>query len=331
MADMIKSTDNFMAARMLPAWHGKGDVMERLDYDYVMKKIGWTVEKVPMVTLLGDETTTCATVRTLDNGTRVVLGDKLSKDYSVIQNSDMMAAVKPLYDSGCAIETGMTLDNGKRFVILLRLPGDLRAGKNDVIARYIMASNDHAGRESARIGFTPVRVVCANTLYMAEHGSGSQLLRLLHKGDATAALGKAVEMIDTANGAFIAYGEFIDELASYNINQNDINSYVKRVFAPNLAEPGPNAKKADKDKYEDQVVRLQLMQNTINELFVTEPTITDHVDTKGTAYGLYQTVNFYLNHMKKGDAEQRLNAMWFGRSGQEERRAVAAARELVAV
>lgn len=332
MAHLITSSDSFFAARKVPAWHGLGVVKEKITNDDYMTTIGYRVEKEQLFTGYGEPVSTYATVRTTSDGRRIILGDKLSAEYSVIQNSELLEATKPLQEAGCALETFGTLQEGRRVWILLRLQGDLKAGKEDIIRRYILLSNDHTGKQSARVGFTPVRVVCANTLGMAENGYDSELIRIRHQGNASLAVANVANLIDTANGQFLAYGEQIDALADTQISQADLNKYVKRVFLPSMADEAPAATASlkVKEKWESDSKRLVNLQNVINEIFQVEESVAGQVDTNGTVYGAYQAVNFYLNHVKTGSEEKRLTSLVWGRGAQEDKRALVEARQLVA-
>ena len=320
MADLIQSTDYFAASRMLPAWHGKGDLLERITYERALDRLGWDVFKVQLTDPeTSEKLDTYATYRIVDNK-RIYLGTKFAEGYTPLQNKTLLESIKPLINQGCEIETCGTLEDGKRIFVLLRLKGDLRCGKDDQIARYILASNDHAGRISARIGTTGIRVVCANTIAIAD-GEKSQL-RLRHTENVNEAYQEAAKLIDAATGAFIAYGEIVDALASKAVNQIQLRELVKFVYAPKFDEKQLQSKnsaiveKAMKDKE-----RIDKYEEIIGSIFLSEPTITDVQATNGTLWGLYQSVNFFLNHGKKGSAEDRLNSLVYGQGALEDARA----------
>jgi len=42
--------------------------------------------------------------------------------------------------------------------------GNIKVGDDDEIERYLLLSTGHDGRTAVQIRFTPVRVVCQNTL-----------------------------------------------------------------------------------------------------------------------------------------------------------------------
>ena len=72
---------------------------------------------------------------------------------------------RPFIKSGeASFETAGSLKDGKRIWALAKInsdPIDIAVG--DSIEKYILLSNGHDGSMSVRVGFNPVRVVCANT------------------------------------------------------------------------------------------------------------------------------------------------------------------------
>lgn len=97
----------------------------------------------------------------------------------VLQNTEAFRFFDRFVDAKTAVlETAGSLRNGERIWILARLnlspsvivPGD----------EYLLLSNSHDGKVAVRIGFTPIRVVCANTLAQAHFGGGGKLLRVHH-------------------------------------------------------------------------------------------------------------------------------------------------------
>jgi phage/plasmid-like protein (TIGR03299 family) len=303
MAHLITASDVTLFARK-PAWHGLG-IVTAGDVPLEALKNAWSfsVTKEPLFTVQGEETTTFATIRTNPDQTRAVMGDKLSASYQILHNATLLEALNPLLEAGLAIETGGTLDGGSKVWALMSIPGDMIVGRQDRIKRFVLLSNDHSGREAARTGFTPVRVECANKLAQAHDSRQSQLLRVRHNGgEVNVNFINATKLIDTANQQFLAYGSQLDVLAGKGVSQSDLRRYVKQVFMPKLDEAMDTSTLAlaAKESYQKDLDKLARLRSTIDEIFQAEPSVCDQVDTAGTAYGLYQSVNFYLNHVTSG-------------------------------
>ena len=69
--------------------------------------------------------------------------------------------------------------------------GNMDVGKQDSVAHYILLSNAHDGSVAVRVGFTPIRVVCNNTLTLAHDSNASKLLRIRH----TSSLHENLELV----------------------------------------------------------------------------------------------------------------------------------------
>lgn len=336
MAHLITNRDNVLFFKK-PAWHKLGEVTgENITKHDLHKRFGWPVIKEPLFTARGEETSTYATIRTIydDAGNeveRIILGDKLSASYEVLQNADLITAAEPLMDAGCIVETAGTLNKGRRVWLLLRLQGDMHLGADETITRFIMISNDHTGKESARVGFVPIRVVCANTLSMAESSRASSLIKIRHEGNVKRSMDFVVSLIDSANGQFLAYGEQLEQLMTMPIDQQTLDDYVKRIFFPKFEQQTANAETTEeKESARKDADRLLKLQNVISEIYQTETSIIDQRDANGTLYGAYQAVNHYLNHVQAIGEERRLHNIGWGTGRQTDLKALSVAKELVA-
>src|SRR5690606_31055111 len=104
-----------------------------------------------------------ATLRTDTNTPLGVVG----KDYHLVQNREAFNFFDAIVGGGEGIlyETAGALGNGERIFITAKLPDYIRVGNgDDVTEKYIFLTTSHDGSGSITAAFTPIRIVCQNTL-----------------------------------------------------------------------------------------------------------------------------------------------------------------------
>lgn len=120
-----------------------------------------------------------ATVRDDTDVTLGVVGSR----YGVVQNAKTFEFMDLLADGiggheKAIIETAGVLGNGERMYMTARLPEDiyLDGDGRDPIRDYILFTNSHDGSGAVTVLFTPIRVVCQNTLNMALRNAQNKLI-----------------------------------------------------------------------------------------------------------------------------------------------------------
>lgn len=157
----------------------------------------------------------------------------VSGDYSVVQNADAFAILRPLIDKGLAvIDTAGVLRDGADAWILVKFNLEMmgtivRQVFSEEIIPYGLVANNFSGRRGVMLANTPVRVVCANTLGEAESGAEKDKIVLRHTSGAKEALVQASESLwgnilhryeamakayHAMNCATIPVGEFNDRI-----------------------------------------------------------------------------------------------------------------------
>lgn len=248
------------------------------------------------------------TYRQTDNAILGIVGT----DYRPLQNIQAFNWFQPFLDAKAAtIETAGSLSGGKRIWVLARVKSRPWAIKgNDEVSNYILLSNSHDGSLAVRVGFTPVRVVCNNTLCMAHQSEASKLIRVRHTSRILENLESIREIMDLANKEFEATVEQYRWLAKKGINAEDLEKYVRVVF--DLKENSESKK----------------VVPTIVSLF--ESGIGSDLTGK-TYWGAYNAVNEYLNYFRGNNQNSTLNNLWFGDSAQINKKALTVALDMAGI
>jgi len=204
-------------------WHGLGEKLEdapTISEAIEASGLDWEVGTKDLVTKDGVDVPARATYRKSDGSILGVVGPR----YVPLQNKDAFEWFQPFIDAGeCSLHTGGSLSNGQKVWALAQLnrdPSEIVAG--DEVQKFILLSNSHDGTTAIRVGYTPIRVVCVNTLAFAHKHNDSQLLRIRHTRSAATNLDNVRDIMDNINMQFEATAEQFRFLASRDFNQNDV-------------------------------------------------------------------------------------------------------------
>ena len=183
----------------------------------------------------------------------------------------------------------------------------------DEVAKFILLSNSHNGTTAIRVGYTPIRVVCANTMAAAHNSTASQLIRVRHTRSAAANLENIREIMDNMNAAFEATAEQFQFLASKQIHRGDLERYVKVVLGVGHKAP------------EEIKTRTQnILDNVMSRFYNPKQQMPG---VAGTWWGAYNAYNEYLNYEKGRNANNRIYSLWFGTGVNDNSKALAVATD----
>ena len=149
--------------------------------------------------------------------------------YEPIQNRDAFRFFDPIVGKDAAIyHTAGSLGQGERIWILAKLPGEIRIADDDITHKYLLLYNSHDGSGAAQVKFTPVRVVCQNTLMMAL--KGDPLMRIAHTRGVSVRMEEVQEAIVFITSTYDAIAEKFHRLAVVSVNKERLDQYVERVL-----------------------------------------------------------------------------------------------------
>ncbi|HEY7315219.1 MAG TPA: DUF932 domain-containing protein [Gemmataceae bacterium] len=290
-------------------WHGLGQQLHgrpTVSEAIIASGLNWEVELVPLVTADRSQGTPAQAVRRARD--QRVLG-VVGMQYRALQNMDAFTWFSPFLDAGlAALHTGGSLFDGRKVWLLARIEREpLVLGDGDEIQKFVLLSNSHDGTTSVRVGFTPIRVVCANTLALAHADkAGNKLIRVRHTRRLADNLDALREVMDLADQEFAATAEQYRRLRNRDINQNDLARYVRQVF-----------------RIESKQLNGQ-QQRILESCFrlFEEGRGAELPSARGTWWGALNAVAEYLAYDRGKSQDTRLSSLWYGESARTNQRAL---------
>ena len=300
-------------------WAGIGkDVGGAESVTDAMQKAGldWTVSKDSMFLADGREVTQKAVVR---SDSKDVLGYVTPK-WTPYQNADAFKWFEPFVEANeVEFSTAGAFKQGRITWILARLNRDnseIAAG--DEVEKYLLLSNSHDGKLAVRVGFTPIRIVCTNTLHAAHRSSSSRLLRVNHGSQVRQNVEYIRDVVNMANQDFEATAEQYRFLASRQIKKSDLEQYVKVVLGRGDVAT------------DDLSTRTKNQMQLITQLF-DEGQGNTNPAVAGSWWAAYNGVTEYLSYAKGNNNDNRMSSLWFGTGANTNRLAFEEAVEMAAV
>lgn len=312
---MAHEVENMFAVGATP-WHGLGEVLEEaptIGEAIGLAGLDWQVEVTDLFT--GDGTDVSSVVRaTRRADTGAILG-AVGPRYVPLQNQAAFDWFQPFVDSGaCELHTAGSLCDGEKVWVLAKLNREnSEIVPGDEVAKFILLSNSHNGKTAIRVGFTPIRVVCANTMAAAHSCDASKLLRVRHTRNAATALDNVREIMDLLNADFEATAEQYQFLASKQVHRGDLRRYVKVCLG------------LDKVADEDIKTRSRnIIENVIARFHAPKQRLPG---IEGSWWAAYNAYNEYLNYEKGRNSNNRMDSLWFGTGVNDNSKALAYATD----
>lgn len=253
-----------------------------------------------------------------DNQT--VLG-VVSDRYVPVQNRQAFGFLDAVVaDGGLRYHTAGALGQGEKIFLLAKLPGHLRVKQTeDIVEKYLLLSNAHDGSAALRVLFTPVRVVCQNTLSMALRQGHGQGVSIRHNGDLAGKIRDAQRVLGLATQFYDDAQTKIDRLASLSPTQAQLDTYFKVLYPDPLKD--------------DDNGKARQTRERLHELF-GGGIGHDMPGIKDSWWVAYNAVTEMLDHRTyrgRSEAERatnRLQSIWWGTAAKVKEQAWEAALEL---
>jgi len=309
--EMVNGVAQMAYAGELP-WHGLGtQVSDDISTDGMMEAAGldWSVTKQPMYYMddlgeMGEVPGKSALVRSSDNKVMDIVG----QDWNPVQNAEAFEFFREFVDSGdMKMHTAGSLKDGKMVWALAKVNDGFTiktAQGEDSVESYLLFSNPHQYGKSIDVRFTPIRVVCNNTLTLSLNQNVDQYVRMGHQRpfnaeDAMATLGMAHKKLET-------YKEAAEYLCQKSYTSEQMVDYFNQVF------PSASDRDSNKSRVAQEVMHTQAGANL----------------GEGTFWQLYNTTTYMADHTLGRNSDTRLQSSWYGSNANMKKKALELAVEM---
>jgi phage/plasmid-like protein (TIGR03299 family) len=236
-------------------------------------------------------------------------------DYEPLQNTDAFAFFGPLVENKYAqFHTAGALGNGEKVWVLAKLAEQIIIKGDDIVDRFVLLSNSHNGRGAVTVRFTPIRVVCQNTLnYAMKKSSGVISVRHTRHIARNLADAQAKQLKRVIEKVFSQAGELFGQMAMRNMTAESTNAFLEVMF-PRTASQRKQFREPER------WTRIKTI--------LDDPSVTP-AKTKNTLWALYNAVvrDEDYRQSSESSADARLERVWFGKGHNLKVKALQASRD----
>lgn len=238
--------------------------------------------------------------------------------YEPVQNIDAFKFFDTAIGKNEAIwQTAGWFGNGQRIFVSAKLPDNIIVN-GDPVDNYLVFTNSHDGSSGVKILFTPIRVVCQNTLNAAIRTAQSYVsfrhTQSVHKNIDIAheILGITRKQIVIVNDAFNAMQKVkVDDKKAIEIMANVIFSEAELL---KLKQTGHTPEQVA-NRYYFAINDAELSTQKVNIL--SKMVDYYHIgpgqkEIEGTGWGVYGAITGYYSNIDNTEKEKRMDTLLYG-------------------
>lgn len=276
-------------------WHGLGkSVLGDLTPEQMLKEalLDWTVERRPCFINWKKErlhTGLEALVRSSDG--KVLT--HISSDWKEVQNHEAFEFFNDFVMAGdMSMHTAGSLREGKMVWALAKVNEGFELFGGDKVESYLLFSLPHEYGKCIDIRFTPIRVVCNNTLTLSLGGKTDMMVRLNHRRKFDAEMVK--KTLGIAHSKLGSYKEMAEFLGKKKYKPEALAEYFTRVFPSTSAKDDKKMSRPAKIAFD----------------------VVDHQPgadyARGSWWQAANATSFAIDHVLGHNTESRLYSSWYG-------------------
>lgn len=283
-------------------WHGLGKSVPQdvspdqmleaagLKWDVIKKDLYFSTDSGPVPTKAR------ALVRSTDNKVLTIVTD----NWNPVQNSEAFEFFNDFVAAGdMHMDTAGSLRDGKMVWAMAKIKESFELFGGDRVEGNLLFSNPHEFGRSIDIRFTPIRVVCANTMAMALDGESKHAVRINHRSKFKPDEVKAV--LGVAKDRLADYKERAMFLGKKKYTKETIVEYFNRVF-PSLT----------KDEEKTRALNKAPISRQAEEAMAVLHVQPGADFARGSWWQAFNTITYLTDHKLGRSKDSRLSSAWYG-------------------
>jgi phage/plasmid-like protein (TIGR03299 family) len=301
---------DFVYAGEVP-WHGLGtQIPDNLAPEEVLRKanLDWEVESTPLYANINGsyiETKQKALIRSSDDKILTYISD----DWKPVQNREAFAFFDEYVKTGhMRMETAGSLKEGQMVFALAKINDGFKVFGEDRIEGYLLFSNPHQYGKSIDVRFTPIRVVCNNTLTMAINSKAQYAAKVNHRSIFNPDAVK--EVLGISHEKLLKYKEQAEFLGKKRYTKETLTEYFKTIF--------PAA--ASKEISTPAEQALEIIHAQPGAEFA-----------EGSFWQAFNCITYMADWTLGRGVDTRIHSAWYGKNRQRKEQALELALEMAKV
>ena len=288
-------------------WHGLGrKVSNDLTPEQMMRAAGvdWSVKELETFAELNGQRIPTGQKALIREDTGAILSN-VGEGWNTVQNVDAFNFFSEYVLAGdMDMHTAGSLKGGQIVWALAKVKESFDIFGGDQVDAYLLFSNPHQYGKSIDVRFTPIRVVCNNTLTLSLSTASKRAVKVSHASVFDAELVK--ETLGIAHEKFAEYKEMAEFLGSRRYSIDTLKEYYKEVF------PHTNIKKGVENVGE--VGKEDITTNNAKKCLELVDSQPGAKFAEGSWWQAFNAVTCFTDHVQGRSAESRLQSQWYGKN-----------------
>lgn len=243
----------------------------------------------------------------------------VKEKYTEVQNIDAFSFFNNAIGRDKAIwQTAGFFGNGERIFISAKLPDSIYVNGQDPVDNYLVFTTSHDGSSGVKILFTPIRVICENTLNAAIKNA-TNYVSFRHTASVHKNIDSAIELLGICKEKTEFLSEQYEAMSKIKLTDKDVNKYfLDLILTENekfaLYDTGHTPEQLIAKNWqavEDSGISMKKVNvlHNMREYYEIGPGQKQYL---GTGWGAYNAVTGYYSNVDNAEGIKRFDKLVFG-------------------